>query len=131
MIRREILGDTDTRVRHVTNADHCRRWLGLDEFLYVVEIAPNDRVKGVINQNHQLKGCVVSLRGNQLSDLEERLTLLYLHLILPQAREFIVTSDGHVRDDYVNWGSPRRSLFLAAQNLSAKCKYKRSFKQRP
>ena len=47
MIRREILDDVDTRVRHVTNADHCRRWLGLDELLDVIEIAPNDEIKGV------------------------------------------------------------------------------------
>jgi hypothetical protein len=40
MIRREILDDVYTRVRHVTNADHCRRWLGLDELLDVIEIAP-------------------------------------------------------------------------------------------
>jgi hypothetical protein len=47
MIRREILDDVYTRVRHVTNADHCRRWLGLDELLDVIEIAPNDGIKGV------------------------------------------------------------------------------------
>jgi hypothetical protein len=47
MIRREILDDVYTRVRHVTNDDHCRRWLGLDELLDVIEIAPSDGIKGV------------------------------------------------------------------------------------
>jgi hypothetical protein len=75
MIRREILDDVYTRVRHVTNADHCRRWLGFDELLYVVEIASDDGIKRVVNQNHQLKRGVVSLCGNQLRNLEERFTL--------------------------------------------------------
>ena len=94
----------------------------LDELLYVVEIAANDRVKRVIDQNHQLKRGVVALCGNQLRNLEERLTLFYFYLILPEAREFTIVSKGHVRDDHVDLNGTRSRFFLCTHNLPVDCK---------
>lgn len=39
--------DVYTSVRHVTKSGHGRRCLSLDELVHVIEIAPNDGIKGV------------------------------------------------------------------------------------
>src|SRR5580704_2226205 len=102
MIGSEILHDLDRRVRHITDPDQRCRGLGVDKIPNIVEAVSDAGVAGVVNQNKKLKRGIVTAGRNQVVHLDRRLSLLNLHVLRAQDRNFAVAANRFVCDDHVN-----------------------------
>ena len=59
-------------------------------------------MEGVVYQNHQLQGGVLTLAWNQLRYLKEALSLFDFHILPLQPWKFTVLLQGHLSDNQVN-----------------------------
>src|SRR5580700_4719354 len=116
MISSEVLRNLDGRVGHITDADYRCGWLGVDEVPNVVEAVPNTGVARIVDQNKELQRRVFAASRNHMVDLEQALSLLYLHIFRTKNRNFSVIANRLVRDDHMNLGRAWGASFVLRIN---------------